>query len=107
MTDQDHTNDTVLQTGRAVIYTRPTKGTRGSASSQKATLIAFANAQGYPLERIAVYEEAGASAPDQAAPSQPQREQASRYIAGQIGKLTQRRRTARRHAKQKPHEERS
>jgi len=104
MTDQDYTNDIVLQIGRAAIYTRSTTGTRGSASPQAATLIAFANSQGYPNERITVYEEVGVSAPDQAALFQSQCEQASRYIASQIGKLTQRWRTRRR-AIQKPHEE--
>ncbi len=104
MTDQNHTNDTVPQSGRAVTYTRVTQGARGSASPQTATLIAFANAQGYPPERITVYEEVGVSASDQAALFQSQCEQASRYIASQIGKLTQRGRTRRR-AIQKPQEE--
>src|SRR5947209_3485513 len=101
MTDQDHTDDTVLQIGRAAIYARSTTGARRSASSQIATLMALANAQGYPDERITVYEEVGVSAPDQAALLQSQREQAGRYIASQVGKLTQRGRTRRR-ARQKP-----
>ena len=104
MTEQDHTNDGVLQVGRAAIYARSTTGARGSASPQTATLVAFANAQGYPDERITVYEEVGVSAPDQAALFQSQREQAGRYIASQIGKLTLRGRTRRR-ARQKPHGE--
>lgn len=104
MTDQDHTNDGVLQVGRAAIYMRSTTGARGSASPQTATLIAFANSQGYPDESITVYEEVGVSATDQAALFQSQCEQASRYIASQIGKLRQRGRTRRR-AIQKPHEE--
>lgn len=104
MTDQDHTNDTVVQIGRAAIYRRSTTGTPGAASSQTATLIAFANSQGYPYERIAVYEEVGVSDPDQAALFQSQCEQESRYIASQIGKLTQHGRTRRRAARN-PHEE--
>ena len=88
MTDQNNTNDSVLQIGRAAIYTRSTTGARGSASPQTAALIAFANSQGYPDECIAIYEEAGVSDPDQAALFQSQREQAGRYIASQIGKLT-------------------
>jgi hypothetical protein len=104
MTHQDHTNDIVLQIGRAAIYTRSTTGTPRSASPQTATLIAFANSQGYPDERITVYEEVGVSDPDQAALFRSQREQASRYIANQIGKLTQRGRTRRR-ARKKPDEE--
>ncbi len=104
MTEQDHTNDTVLQPGRTLIYTRQSTGARRSASPQTASLIAFANSQGYPPERITVYEEVGVPALDQAALFQSQRELASRYYASQIGKLTQRGR-ARRRAKRKPHEE--
>ncbi len=104
MTEQDHTNDTVLQIGRAVIYARQTTAARRSASPQAATLIAFANSQGYPNERITVYEEVDVSASDQAALLQSQREQASRYIASQIGILRQRGKTRRR-AIQKQHGE--
>lgn len=104
MTDQDHTDDIVLPSGRAAIYARQSTGARRSASPQTATLMAFANAQGYPDERIAIYEEVGVSAPDQAALFQSQREQANRYIASQVGKLTQRGRRRRR-ARQKPHGE--
>lgn len=101
MTDQAHTDDTVVQIGQAAIYARQSTGARGSASPQTATLMAFANAQGYPDVRIALYEEVGVSAPDQAALFQSQREQANRYSASQVGKLTQRGRRRRR-ARQKP-----
>lgn len=104
MTDQDHTNDIVLQIGRAAIYARSTTGTRRSASPQTAALIVFANSQGYPDERIAIYEEVDVSAPDQASLFRFQREQAGRFIASQVGKLTQRGRTRRR-ARQNPHGE--
>lgn len=63
MTDQDHTNDIVLQSGRAVIYTRVPPGAQTTMPQpQETTLIAFANAQGYPNERITVYVEVGVSA---------------------------------------------
>jgi hypothetical protein len=63
MTDQNHTNDTVPQSGRAVTYTRVTPGPQTTMlQPQVAAQIAFANAQGYPPERITVYAEVGVSA---------------------------------------------
>ena len=59
MTDQNHTNDTVPQSGRAVTYARVTPGPQTTMLQPRvAALIAFANAQGYPPDRIAVFEEA-------------------------------------------------
>jgi DNA invertase Pin-like site-specific DNA recombinase len=58
MTQQDYTNDTVPQSGRAAIYTRPAPGARMQATQpQIATLIALANELGYPNEHIIVYED--------------------------------------------------
>jgi DNA invertase Pin-like site-specific DNA recombinase len=52
MTQQDHTNDTVPQSGRAAIYARVAPGAR-----TQATLIALANEHGFSNERIIVYED--------------------------------------------------
>jgi DNA invertase Pin-like site-specific DNA recombinase len=63
MTQQDHTNDTAPQSGRAAIYTRVAPGARSrSTQPQTETLIELANEQGYPNERIIVYEDVGVSA---------------------------------------------
>jgi DNA invertase Pin-like site-specific DNA recombinase len=63
MTQQDHTNDTVPQSGRAAIYARPAAGARTQTTQQQTnTLIALANELGYPNERIILYEDVGVSA---------------------------------------------
>lgn len=63
MTLQNHTNDAIPQSGRAVIYARPATDARMlSAQRQANTLIELANAQGYPNERIILYEDVGAPA---------------------------------------------
>jgi DNA invertase Pin-like site-specific DNA recombinase len=63
MTQQDHTNDTVPQSGRAAIYARVAPGARTRTTrTQTETLIELANEQGYPNERIIVYEDIGVSA---------------------------------------------
>jgi len=63
MTQQDHTNDTLLQSGRAVIYRKVAPRVQTQASqSQMAALIAFAKEQGFSDERIIVYEEVRAPA---------------------------------------------
>src|SRR5712692_9800241 len=64
MTQQeDHTNDTVPQSGRAAIYARVAQGGRTQTTQQQtATLIELANEQGYPNEQIIVYEDVGVSA---------------------------------------------
>lgn len=63
MIQQDHTNDTVPQSGRAAIYRRvaPREQTQAS-QSQMAALIAFANEQGFSNERIIVFEDVYACA---------------------------------------------
>src|SRR5713101_7844956 len=53
MTKQDQTNHIETQRGQAAIYTRVAPSTR----TQIAKLIALANDQGYPNERIIVYED--------------------------------------------------
>jgi DNA invertase Pin-like site-specific DNA recombinase len=66
MTQQDHINDTMPQSGRALIYRRvaPREQTQPSQAlqSQMAALIAFAEEQGFSNERITVYEEGSAPA---------------------------------------------
>ncbi len=63
MTQQDRTNDTVPQSGRAAIYARVAPGVRTQTTqSQTAALIELANEQGYSNEQIVVYEDAGVSA---------------------------------------------
>jgi DNA invertase Pin-like site-specific DNA recombinase len=63
MTEQDHTKDTLFQSGRAVIYRRVAPRAQTQASqSQMAALIAFAKEQGFSNERIIVYEEVKALA---------------------------------------------
>src|SRR5713101_863438 len=63
MTQQDQTNHVATQRGRAAIYTKAASGARlQSTQPQTATLIALANEQGYPNERILVYEDVHASA---------------------------------------------
>jgi DNA invertase Pin-like site-specific DNA recombinase len=62
MTQQDQTNHTVTQRGRAAIYARVAPGARTqSTQPQTATLIALANKHGFPNEQIIVYEDAYAS----------------------------------------------
>jgi hypothetical protein len=100
MTQHDNTNDTLPQSGRAVIYRRAAPRVQTQASqSQRETLIAFANEQGFSNERIIVFEDGYASAkqlpandftaPDLAALFRLRSKQAAHYIAEQIGKLTQ------------------
>lgn len=63
MTQQDHTNDTISQSGRAAIYARVALGERTQTTQpQTATLIALANEQGFSNERIIVYEDVYVSA---------------------------------------------
>lgn len=63
MTDQDHTNNTLPQSGRAAIYARVAPGARTQTTQQQTnTLIELANEQGYPNEQIIVYEDVGVSA---------------------------------------------
>ncbi len=63
MTHQDHINDTLPQSGRAVIYRRVAPREQTQASQpQLAALIAFAKEQGFSNERITVFEDVYASA---------------------------------------------
>lgn len=48
-------------TGRTAVYARPAAGARGTTGPQTAALIELATEQGYPAERIVVYEDGGAS----------------------------------------------
>ncbi len=62
MTQKDQTNDTATQRGRAAIYARVAPGARTqTAPPQTAALIALANEQGFPNERIILYEDKGVS----------------------------------------------
>ena len=63
MTQQDRTNDTVPQSGRAAIYARVVPGAQNRTTQpQTETLIELANEQGYPNEQIIVYQDVGVSA---------------------------------------------
>lgn len=63
MTQQDHTNDTVSQSGRAAIYTRVAPGAQTQTTQPQTTkLIALANEQGFSNEHIIVLEDVYTSA---------------------------------------------
>jgi DNA invertase Pin-like site-specific DNA recombinase len=63
MTQQDHTNVSVFQSGRAMIYRRAVPRPQTHASqSQVSALIAFVKEQGFSNERIIVFEDVSDSA---------------------------------------------